>query len=112
MSMIPSSNANTGSFRDFPPGPHSGVDPDPDAQLAPDSIDTRARNALALGLLSLLFGVVTGLPAIWVGWKALRRMDTAGGSPKSRRVAWTGIALGALGVVGTVALWLYLHNRG
>ena len=45
---------NTGPMRDFPPGPHAGVDTDPVAVRAPGSIDTRARNALTLGVLSLV----------------------------------------------------------
>ena len=71
------------AFRDFSPGPHSGTDTDPDAHVAPDSLDSRARTALTLGLLSLLFGVLTGIPAIWFGQKALRRIHAADGALKS-----------------------------
>jgi hypothetical protein len=99
------------SFRDLPPGPHSGVDTDPDAHVAPDSIDSRARIALTLGLLSLLFGVLTGVPAIWVGQKALRRIDAADGTLKGRWAAWAGIVLGCLGVALTVAVWVYFHQK-
>ena len=98
-------------FRDFSPGPHSGVDTDPDVHVAADAFDTRARTALTLGLISLLFGVLTGIPAIWYGQKALRRIHAAGGTVRGRWAAWTGIGLGCVGVAITVGIWTYLHNR-
>jgi hypothetical protein len=112
VSLLPNSNPNTPAFRDYSPGPHAGVDADPDSQVAPDTIDGRARTALTLGLLSLLFGVVTGIPAIWVGRKSLRRIAAADGALRGRGVAWTGIAFGCLGVALTVGLWTYLHQHG
>jgi hypothetical protein len=102
----------TGVFRGYSPGPHSGVVPDPEAYVAPDSIDSRARSALTLGLLSLAFGFVTGVPAIWVGRKALIRINTSDGALRGRWAAWTGIALGCLSVVATIAVWTYFHQRG
>ena len=111
MSNFSAGNPNTGVFRDFRPGPHSGVDTDPDTYVASDSIDSRARNALTLGLLSLLLGVLTGVPAIWVGRKALRHINAADGALRGRWAAWTGIMLGCLGVVLTIAVWVYLHQH-
>jgi hypothetical protein len=111
MSMLPGgTNPNTQAFRGYTPGVHAGVDPDPDAKVAPDSIDSRARNALTLGLLSLVLNVLTGVPAIWFGRQALRHIDAADGALKGRWAAWTGIALGCLSVVTLVTGWLYLHN--
>ena len=104
-------NPGNAAFRDFPPGPHAGVDTDPDAQVAPDPFDSRARTALTLGLLSLVLSVLTGIPAIWVGRKALRHIDAADGALRGRWAAWTGIALGCLSVVVLVAVWLYLHQQ-
>ena len=104
-----SNNPGTAPFRDYSPGPHAGVDVDPDGHVDSDSLDSRARNALTLGLLSLVLGVITGIPAIWVGYKALRYLDAAGGAARGRWAAWTGIGLGCLGVALTVGLWLYLH---
>jgi hypothetical protein len=98
-------------FRNYPPGPHSGVDTDLDAPVAADAFDSRARTSLALGVISLLFGVLTGIPAIWFGQKALSHIDAADGALKGRWAAWAGIVLGCLGVVITVAVWTYLHNR-
>ena len=112
MSSFSSGNPESAAFRDLPPGPHRGVDTDPDTHAAPDSIDIRARNALTLGLLSLVLGVLTGVPAIWVGRKALIHINAADGTLKGRWAAWTGIALGCLGVALTVAVWSYLHQRG
>ncbi|WP_151082490.1 DUF4190 domain-containing protein [Nocardioides cynanchi] len=106
-------NPNTAAFRDLDPGPHAGVPTDRDAgHVAPDSVDSRARNALTLGALSLVLGVLTGLPAIWVGRKALLRIREADGAVRGRGAAVTGILLGCLGVVLTVAVWSYLHQRG
>lgn len=110
MTILPG-NPNTPSFRDFPPGPHSGVDPDQDPHVAPDSMDGRARTALTLGLMSLLFSVLTGIPAIWVGAKALKRINATDGALKGRWAAWTGIALGCVSVVVLFAVWLYLHTH-
>jgi hypothetical protein len=111
VSFIPPVNPNSAAFRDFPPGPHPGVDTDPDARVAPGSIDSRARNALTLGLLSLLLGVLTGIPAIWVGRKALLHLDAADGALKGRWAAWTGIVLGLLSIAVTAGVWLYLHQH-
>jgi hypothetical protein len=111
MSNFSAGNPNTNVFRDFSPGPHTGADTDPEARVAPDSIDSRARNALTLGLLSLVLGVLTGIPAIWVGRKALVHIATADGALEGRWAAWTGIVLGCVGVALTVGAWLYLHNN-
>jgi Domain of unknown function (DUF4190) len=111
VSYFPPVNPNTAASRDFPPGPHAGVGTDPDAHVAPDSIDSRARNALALGLLSLVLGVLTGIPAIWVGRKALKHIDAGDGALRGRWAAWTGIVLGCLGVAITIGVWIYLHQH-
>jgi hypothetical protein len=110
MTILPGS-PNTGPFRHFSPGPHSGVETDVDAHRVSDSIDTRARNALTLGVLSLLLGVLTGIPAIWVGRKALHHIDAADGALRGRWAAWTGIVLGCLGVALTLGVWFYLHEH-
>jgi hypothetical protein len=61
--------------------------------------------------MSFLFSVVTGIPAIWVGRKALKRINAAEGALKGRWAAWTGIALGCLSVVVLIAVWMYLHTH-
>jgi hypothetical protein len=104
-------NPNTNAFRSYSPGPHSGVDPDVNDYVDPGTMDSRARNALILGLFSLVLGIVTGVPAIWVGVKALRHINAADGAVRGRWAAWTGIALGLLGVGVTVAVWITLHRQ-
>jgi hypothetical protein len=111
MSMYPSNNPVSASLRSYPPGPHSGMDPDPDTHVAADSMDGRARTALTLGLISLLFGVLTGIPAIVVGHRALARIDAADGALKGRWAAWTGIVLGVVSIAVTIGVWTYLHQR-
>jgi len=110
VSIFAAGNPNTGVFRDYPPGPHSGVDPDGDVHVASGSIDSRARNALTLGLLSLVLGIVAGVPAVWVGARALRHISAADGALRGRWTAWAGIVLGCVGVAGTVAVWLFFHQ--
>lgn len=39
-------NPDSAPFRDLPPGPHSGVPTDPDAQFVPDPLDRRIRSVL------------------------------------------------------------------
>jgi hypothetical protein len=104
-------NAGNAAFRDFSPGPHAGMPTGPDPHVAPDPIDSRARMALTLGLLSLLLNVLTGIPAIWVGRKALTHINAADGALRGRWAAWTGIALGCLSVVVVIAVWTYVHQR-
>jgi hypothetical protein len=111
MSIFPSGNLNTGTFRAFSPGPHSGMPTDPDDHVAPGSIDSRARTALTLGLLSLVLSVLTGVPAIWFGRQALQHMNATDGSLRGRWAAWTGIGLGCLSVAVVVAGWVYLHEH-
>jgi hypothetical protein len=57
----------------------------------------------------MLLGVLTGLPAIWVGRKALQHIDAADGAVRGRWAAWTGIVLGGLGVALTIGAWIYFH---
>jgi hypothetical protein len=109
MSSFPTGNPGNAAFRSYSPGPHSGVSTEPDAYVASDALDSRARSALTLGLLSLLFSIVTGIPAIWIGRKALRHIAAADGALKGRWAAWTGIALGCLSVVVLIAVFSYLH---
>jgi hypothetical protein len=112
MSISSGSGApGNGGFTAFPPGPHSGVDTDPRTRGAADPIDTRARNTLTLGVLSLVFGVLTGIPAIWAGRNALQHINASDGAPRGRWAAWTGIALGCLGVAITIGVWTYLHQH-
>ena len=71
----------------------------------------RAKTAFWLGVFSLLcFGPFTGLPAVYVGARALSDIEASRGRLKGRRSAWEGIVLGALGTVTGVGLyWHFLR---
>ncbi|HEX4472193.1 MAG TPA: DUF4190 domain-containing protein [Nocardioides sp.] len=95
----------TSVYRDYAPPPHV----DPGTHFASGSLDSRARNALVLGVFSLVFGVLTGVPAIWLGRKALAHIDDADGDLKGRGAAWAAIVLGCVGVAITaVSAWIYV----
>jgi hypothetical protein len=111
MSEFYGGNAGNEVFRDYSPGPHAGLDTDPRAVGAPDHIEKRAKAAMVLGLLSLVFGFVTGLPAIWVGRKSLQRIAASEGDLRGRRLAFTGMGLGCVGIILTTAAWVYLHQH-
>jgi hypothetical protein len=91
-------------------GPPSGVPTSPyDAYPAGKSY-FRARNALILGLLGIFpFGIVTGIPAVLVGVRALRHIEASEGALKGRGIAWCGIALGCLSVALAVVFYLLLR---
>jgi len=112
MSGYYSNNPNTAVFRDYSPGPHAGAATETET-FAPGSLDSRARNALTLGVLSLVFSVITGLPAIWVGRKAVRHINASEVPLRGRWAAWAGIVLGVLSVLILLGTWTYLHlNAG
>ncbi len=108
MSLQPYQNPNSAVFRSgYSTEPHVGRSTGP--EQVDTSVDTRAWNAFTLGVLSLLFSIVTGIPAILVGAHSLRRI---GGDPtlKGRGIAWTGIVLGCLSIVAfVVAIYLFNH---
>jgi hypothetical protein len=87
------------------------VDTDPHEHVEPDAFESRARSALTLGVLSLVLGFLTGIPAIWLGGKALRYIGAAEGALRGRWAAYVGIILGCLGTAMTVVAWTYLHTR-
>jgi hypothetical protein len=111
MSIFGGNPGNAPFASGYSAGPHAGVDTDPDTHVASSAIDTRARNALTLGLLSLLLLALAGIPAIWVGREALTHINAADGALKGRWAAWTGIVLGIVSVVLTVAILTYFHQH-
>ncbi|HEY3529042.1 MAG TPA: hypothetical protein VGK78_07815 [Nocardioides sp.] len=56
MSMF--SNPGSAPFRDLPPGPHPGVPTDPDAHVAPDSLDRRIRSVVRSRWTLIVLGCV------------------------------------------------------
>ena len=100
MSIIPGGTpGNAGFAGGYQASPHAGL-PTSEATNAAVTLDTRARNALVLGVLGLLpFGIVVGIPAIVVGLHSLRRIDASDGELRGRGLAWCGIVLGWVSVV-------------
>ncbi|HXG13061.1 MAG TPA: DUF1559 domain-containing protein [Gemmataceae bacterium] len=77
----------------------------------PPRVSGKAVVAGVLGLLSLVLLIVTGLPALLVGFLALREINQSDGRLGGRRLAVGGMVLGAFGTlvfviwVGTVVLF-------
>lgn len=107
MSIQPYQNPTTSGFRGgYTAGPPGLPDPRAHTDL---SVDSRAWTAFTLGLLSLLFSILAGIPAIFVGAHSLRRIK-ADPALKGHGIAWAGIALGSLSVLAFVPM-VYLLSR-
>jgi hypothetical protein len=92
-------------LRPYPQGP-PGTKRSPSDKYFQDLTYYRAKNSLLLGLSSILCcGFLTGIPAIWIGLRALRDIDASNGRLRGRRSAMAGIVLGVIGslVVTTAA---------
>ncbi len=89
MSIIPGGSPGSAGFAGgYQASPHAGL-PTSEATNTAVVLDTRARNALVLGVLGLLpFGIVVGIPAIVVGAHSLRRIDASDGALRGRGLAW------------------------
>jgi prepilin-type processing-associated H-X9-DG protein len=76
----------------------------------PTRTSGKAVAAFVLGLLSVAALFFTGLPALVIGWLALRQINGSEGRLRGRRLAVAGLVLGGagtlLGIVGAVALVL------
>jgi hypothetical protein len=55
----------------------------------------------------LCCGLLTGVPAIYVGARALSDIEASRGRLVGRGLAWVGIILGILGTIGSVGLTWY-----
>jgi prepilin-type processing-associated H-X9-DG protein len=58
--------------------------------------------SLLLGLCSLVLGLLTGLPALWLGLRGLRAVNAGDGQMRGARLAVAGMVLGALGTFVTL----------
>ena len=84
----------------YPQGP-PGTPPSPSDRYFAGLTYSRAKNAFWLGLVSLFCcGPLSGIPAIYVGARALRDIDASRGRLVGRGSAWVGIILGTIGTVG------------
>jgi hypothetical protein len=72
----------------------------------------RAKKALWLGVISFLCcGLFTGVPAIFVGVRALSEIEIARGKLTGQGPAWAGIILGSLGTLSSLAAAGYYATR-
>ena len=103
MSLTSGGSPGTGGFAGgYSAGPHSGVPTSEHDRGMPSATDSRARNALLLGVLAIPFSILAGVPAIFAGVHALRRIEASAGTLKGRGMAWCGIVLGAASVIAFV----------
>ena len=103
MSLTSGGSPGTGEFAGgYSAGPHAGVPTSQQGTDMPSTTESRARNALLLGVLAIPFSILAGVPAIFVGAHALRRIDASAGTLKGRGMAWCGIVLGAASVIAFV----------
>ena len=103
MSLSAGGSPGTGGFAGgYSAGPHAGVPASGQDNRMPSATDSRARNALLLGVLAIPFSILAGVPAIVVGAHALRRIEASAGTLKGRGPAWCGIVLGAVSVIAFV----------
>ena len=111
MSITPGGSPMGAGFAGgYQPSPHGGL-PTSENTNAAVSLDTRARNALVLGILGIVpFGVLAGIPAIVTGRHALRRIEASDGTLSGRGMARVAIVLGWLSVA-IFAVVLYLTYR-
>jgi hypothetical protein len=96
----------------YPPGP-PGTPPSPSDKYFEGLTYSRAKNAFWLGLFSLFCcGLFTGIPAIYVGSKALSDIEASRGRLIGRGTAWVGIILGIIGTLGSLGItWHETQSR-
>jgi hypothetical protein len=88
----------------YPPPSAYGYPPFP----PPPSQNTNAIVSLVLGILGLTSCyILTGLPALILGYKARREIDGSGGRQTGRGLATAGIALGWVSVGLTAAVVVF-----
>ncbi|HEX3931583.1 MAG TPA: DUF4190 domain-containing protein [Nocardioides sp.] len=79
-------------------------------QFPAGAIDSRARNALILGVLGIVpLSILAGIPAIVMGRHALRRIDASEGPLGGRTTARWAIALGCVSVLIFVAAMVAIY---
>lgn len=80
------------------------------SQAMPSRLSKAALVAFVLGLSSIVLSLLTALPALYVGFQAIRAINSDGGGLRGRRLAIAGMVLGALttaaAVLGGIAMIL------
>jgi hypothetical protein len=88
----------------YPPGP-PGTPPGPSDKYFEGLTYGRATNAMWLGIASIVCcGLFTGIPAIYVGSRALSDIEASRGRLTGHGTAWVGIILGILGTLGSLGV--------
>lgn len=65
--------------------------------------------SLILGICCYVgLGILTGIPAVIFGHKALKEIDRSGGTQSGKPLAIIGLVLGYMGIVGTLLVCLFL----
>lgn len=89
----------------FPGYTAASQSPLPEGKNGNGATYSRARNAVILGILSILpFSVLTGIPAIFLGVRALRDIERSEGALQGRAAAVCAIVLGVISVLVFTAL--------
>jgi hypothetical protein len=84
----------------YSPGPVTGLPTSRDDGFAMSTIDTRARNALICGVFAIFpFSILTGIPAIILGRRALQHIALFDGELRGRGHAIAAVVLGSLSVL-------------
>ena len=97
MTMVPPTNPGSTGFDGYKASSQS---PLPDGAYGNGVTYSRARTAVILGLLGIVpFSILTGIPAIYVGIRALKDIKASGGALKGRGAAWCAIVLGVVSVL-------------
>lgn len=97
---LPPSNAGGVFSNGYSPGPVVGLPTSRDDGFAMSTIDTRARNALICGVFAVFpFSILTGIPAIILGRRALQHIAVYDGELRGRGHAMAAIVLGVLSVL-------------
>lgn len=76
----------------------------PPMQTAAPQTSGKATAAMVLGLLSLVFNCFTALPALIVGIMAIGEINRSQGRLTGKGMAWTGIIVGSLSILLTIAI--------
>lgn len=71
--------------------------------------NNNATISLILGICCYIgLGILTGIPAVLFGHKALREIDRSGGTQSGKPLAIIGLVLGYMGIVGTLLVCFFL----
>ncbi len=77
--------------------------------VAQPQTNNNAVISLILGICCYVgLGILTGIPAVLFGHKALREIDRSAGTQGGKPLAIIGLVLGYMGIVGTLAVCFFL----